>query len=194
MKSLSLSLSEMLSEQGFIKKDDIEVCSYGFQVFFTSFLEIASVLLISVFLKNFIPTVLFFLAFIPLRIYSGGYHADTKLRCYIVLLVTYAIFTALMLYTPKWVFVPLETLVSAAILFLSFFFAPIENKNKKLAEKEKLFYKKVSLVVAGIESLIILAGISLFPDHELFYAFTLGALSVVLSMIAALIKNWAAQN
>ena len=56
MKKLTQELSEALYDSGHIKKEDISVCRYGFDVFLASFLEIMSVVILSAFVGNFIDT------------------------------------------------------------------------------------------------------------------------------------------
>lgn len=188
MKKLTQELSEALYDSGHIKKEDISVCRYGFDVFLASFLEIMSVVILSAFVGNFIDTLLYFLAFIPLRLYAGGYHADTKLRCYAVLLVNYAAFTFL-LHMPERFMICFDILVPPISLAMVFFFSPVGHKNKHLNEKEKAFYRKIAIYIALIyAALTVLSGI-LFKTSTHPLAFVLGILSVVFSMAAGLIKN-----
>ena len=100
MKSISQYISQTLGDEGIIKKDEIDVCKYGIEYFIISVLEILSVLLLSAFVGNFVCTLIYFVAFIPLRIYSGGYHADSKIGCYLILLSVYALFSVMIKYIP----------------------------------------------------------------------------------------------
>lgn len=62
---------------GIIKDTDRDKCSYGIDIMFSSIMQLLLILIISVFIGNIVETLLFFLMFIPLRIYAGGYHADS---------------------------------------------------------------------------------------------------------------------
>lgn len=188
MKKLTQELSEALYNSGHIKKEDIAVCRYGFDVFFASFAEIMSVVIFSAFVGNFSETLLFFLAFIPLRLYAGGYHADTKLRCYIVLLINYAAFS-LLLHIPARLFIYFNTAVPLISLAAVFFFSPIEHKNKHLEEKEKAFYRKIALSVAFVDAALTVTAGCIFKTSVYPLSFALGMLSVVISMAAGLVKN-----
>ncbi len=188
MKNLTQELSEALYDSGHIKKEDISVCRYGFDVFLASFLEIMSVVLFSAFAGNFIETLLYFLAFIPLRLYAGGYHADTKLRCYAVLLVNYAAFSFL-LHMPERYIIYFDITAPLIALAMVFFFSPVEHKNKHLNKKEKVFYRRIAIYIALIyAALNVLSGL-VFKTSVYPLAFALGILSVVFSMAAGLIKN-----
>ena len=100
MKNISDSVADMLWTQGIIQEDDIDKCKYGINIFFSSFFEIFSILLIAAFIGNFIETLLLFGAFIPLRIYAGGYHADTKMKCYLISLGMYGVLCIMTKYIP----------------------------------------------------------------------------------------------
>lgn len=93
MECISGIISHTLWEQGIIQEEDIDKCQYGLDIFISSVLEVASILIIAAVVGNFFDTLIFFAAFIPLRVYAGGYHANTKLRCYLVSLSVYGIFT-----------------------------------------------------------------------------------------------------
>ena len=83
MDRIALSISNTLAENNIIKKEDVAIYKYGILLFLTSALEIGIILILSLFIGNFIETIIFFVAFLPIRVYAGGYHADTKLRCFL---------------------------------------------------------------------------------------------------------------
>ncbi len=61
-----------------------EVIYYGLFVVVTNLLNVISVMFIGACLGEFNNTIIFLLFFTPLRLYLGGYHASTALRCYIL--------------------------------------------------------------------------------------------------------------
>ena len=97
MDRIALSISNTLAESNIIKKEDVAIYKYGILLFLTSALEIGIILILSLFIGNFIETIIFFVAFLPIRVYAGGYHADTKLRCFFVLIGVYAIFSVVLM-------------------------------------------------------------------------------------------------
>jgi len=62
---------------------------------FTTFLNILTMLVIGLSMKMIFLAILYILAYIPLRVYSGGYHASTPQKCWI--------FSAIMLYVVLWI-------------------------------------------------------------------------------------------
>ena len=75
MSSISGMITDTLWNQGIIQEEDVNKCRYGLDIFISSVLEIVSILIIAAVIGNFFQTLLFFAAFIPLRVYAGGYHA-----------------------------------------------------------------------------------------------------------------------
>ena len=189
MKSISQYISQTLGDEGIIKKDEIDVCKYGIEYFIISVLEILSVLLLSAFVGNFVCTLIYFVAFIPLRIYSGGYHADSKIGCYLILLSVYALFSVMIKYIPTNYYIVTGwcSIILTAITILKF--SPMMHDNKNFNNIEIAFYRKVSIRIMIIETLLIITGIFVMPHSIFFFSFSLGQLAVSLSMLAAFVKS-----
>ena len=189
MANISKDISDFFCRYGIIKKEEADIFKYGIDFFVISVLEVMSVIIISLFFKNFWYTLLYFFGFIPLRIYSGGYHADTKLRCYIILLFVYGIFTMLVKYISEAYILPLEIIsimLTAIMVLLS---APIVSNNKSINVIERNFYRKFSIYIMLIEFIIILFGMFMLHNSKSVLSFSLGQLSVSISMIAAIVKK-----
>lgn len=188
MKSISQYISQTLGDEGVIKKDEIDICKYGIDYFIISVLEILSVLVFAAFIGNFACTLTYFLAFIPLRIYSGGYHANSKIGCYFILLSVYALFSAVVKFIPEdyYIMVSLSSTVMTAITVLSL--SPVIHGNKSFNNTEIKFYRNISIKIMLTESVIIIVGILVVPHNKLFFSFSLGQLAVSLSMLAAFVK------
>ena len=142
---ISENVSSILNISGVITKDEAELCKYGLDSFIATFIEIATILILSIALNNFVETVLLFLTFIPLRVYAGGYHADTRLTCFIVSLVVYCVFTVLLKVIPiklHYLFILIDIVTNLLLVIL---FAPIVHKNKTFYRLLKLFHQSFLL-------------------------------------------------
>ena len=93
MNILVMRTTDFLVSCGAIKQEDISIYRYGLEVLYLFMLEVLSILLLAVWIGNFFETLLYFAAFIPLRLFAGGYHANTRLGCYFVSLGVYGVFT-----------------------------------------------------------------------------------------------------
>ena len=189
MKNISNGIADMLWTQGIIQEDDIDKCKYGIDLFISSFLEIISILAIAAFLGNFIETVLLFVFFVPLRIYAGGYHADTKLKCYFISLVMYGFFYTLANITPSGMFVLINVIGTLFSLIMVLIMAPIIHINKNVNDIERRNYRKISIEICLVETTIILLLTMTIPKNIIVTYLTVGQVSVAISMLAAIMKK-----
>ena len=194
MKSISGTIANALWKQGIIQEEDIDTCRYGLDVFISSALEIASILIIATFAGNFIEAVLLFTAFIPLRVYAGGYHADTKLKCYITSLGVYGMFTAIMNILPQGLYSALNLSVVIFSMIMVLIAAPVVHKNKAINDIERKYYRKFSISICSIETTIILLLTAIFPKSPYIVSLAIGQAAVTVSMIAAILKEKIVDN
>lgn len=189
VKNISNGIADMLWTQGIIQEDDIDKCKYGIDLFISSFLEIISILAIAAFLGNFIETVLLFVFFVPLRIYAGGYHADTKLKCYFISLVMYGFSYTLANITPSGMFVLINVIGTLFSLIMVLIMAPIIHINKNVNDIERRNYMKISIEICLVETTIILLLTMTIPKNIIVTYLTVGQVSVAISMLAAIMKK-----
>lgn len=187
--NVSSYISRVLVESGIVRASDIDICKYGLEVFAISVFEILSILIFSAFWGNFIETLLFFLAFVPLRMYAGGYHANSKLRCYLVLIITYALFTNFLSIIQKdyICFLNLGLIIFSFIVIMSL--SPVVSNGKSVNTKEACIYRKISIRIAIVESIVILISTIVFPQSKNVLAFSLGQFTVTFSMVVAFVNN-----
>lgn len=194
MKSISDAIANTLWTQGIIQEEDLEICQYGLGIFISSLLEVLSILVISFFIGNLFETMLFFVSFVPLRIYAGGYHANTRLSCYLLSLGVYCIFTMIMnmlLQDTYWMVNLLTTLFSLSIILT---LAPVIHKNKYVNKIELRYYRKFSIWICSIETVTILLLTVIFPKSSYIVSLAIGQVAVILSMISAFIKEKITDN
>ena len=82
-KVVRLFVSKMI-EQNVIEEQRRAVISYGLELFFSSVINILSILLISVLINREGGIILLLLVSVPLQSFGGGYHCNTHLRCWIL--------------------------------------------------------------------------------------------------------------
>lgn len=189
MDNIVKKLTTKLLINGCIKDRDYDICYYGIRMLFVCTFEIAAILLLSLMFGLFLNTVVFFLAFIPLRIYAGGYHADSEAKCFGVLIATYLVFVLIMKnlslqYYPVSLVVTL--IISWIVLSL---YAPIKHENKKLSYKECKIYRKISSIIAFSEATFVFMMILHGRFNTFIQSFYLGFFAVFLSFVAGKIKN-----
>lgn len=194
MKSISGAISKTLWAKGIIQKQDIDTCRYGLEVFASSVLEIASILIIAIFIGNFFETLSLFIMFIPLRIYAGGYHADTKIKCYLISLGVYVLLTLVITITPKAMFPMLNTYLTVITCVTVLTLSPVIHKNKTVSNKEKRHYRNISIFICLTETLIIVLLTAFSPRSSAVVSMAIGQAAVAFSMIGAALKGKISAN
>ena len=189
VKNISNGIADMLWTQGIIQEDDIDKCKYGIDLFVSSFLEIFSILAIAAVLGNFIETILLFVFFIPLRIYAGGYHADTKLKCYLISLVMYGFSYAIAKIVPSELFALINVVGTVFSLIIVLIKAAINHTNKTVNYIERKNNRKISIQICLIETTIILLFTMAIPQNLIVTYLMVGQASVAISMLAAIAKK-----
>lgn len=186
---MSKRFTEVLVENGCIRTDQVEVCAYGLEIMISTILQITSILVLSLFIKKFAETMLFFLAFVPLRIYAGGFHAKTKLNCYLTSIAVYAVFTCVLKTISGRYDLYIGVPSGILDVIIVFAFAPIVHKNRVMNVKEKKLYKIASRVIVVVELCLWMMIILVFRNRYYATAFLMGQITVILSMVYTIAKD-----
>lgn len=133
-----------------------EIYQYGIEITISSIWNFVLILTVSLLLGNFISGIVFQLFFIPLRMYCGGYHATSYLRCSVIFVITYVLIfllgTALSSVFKYYIYIAEVILLLAFIPILVF--SPVKNKNKKLSDSTAKKCRVISILLYIILALI----------------------------------------
>lgn len=145
-------LVNKLINNGIIRKENKQIYQYGINQMFNNLLSFISFSVIAVLLKAIPESLVFIIAYIPLRVYAGGYHARTPLRCWILsnLLLVFVILIVCYVSVPK-IWYDISASVS---VFLILFFIPVESCNKPLDEEERNIFRKRGRAILFFEIVI----------------------------------------
>lgn len=184
--SLTQKIVDELANNGVINPEDRGIYEYGLQQSGHMIVNIASTVAVGFCFGMFWQSIIFLLVYIPLRVYVGGFHTDTQLRCFIFSL---GLISAVLL-TIK--LVPWTALIclgfaafAGAIIFM---LAPVADKNKPLEPEEIRVYTKRARIILFFELLSLLLLLFLnFIEISASIAVSLFALSCML--ILGKIKN-----
>lgn len=139
-----------------IECGDEEIYRFGLEGMILKLIHYTTYLLIAVFFRETIRFLIFFTAFLLLRKNAGGYHAKTKLGCYISSCATVLTAIIIMKFFSECEFVIIaesSLIIIADTLFCMM--APLGNKNRTLSEKEKNFFKKQSMSFLIVENVLL---------------------------------------
>lgn len=173
-----------------IDDENRELYSYGLELLLAECTSILCVFILGLISGHFIDSVLFLAAFIPLRTYAGGYHANTHFRCLVLLIIVIATAVAIKAFVPANYLIIAFCSLSIPSLILVIVMAPVEHSNKSLSAGEKKRNKAISIVLFVIEHIVIGFVYVFSKDVLACVILFLGMYSAVLSMIAAYIAAY----
>lgn len=184
LSRLAQNAAYFFAEKDVIKKEDIKIYAYGYEILFSEAINWIITIIISIATKSVLKTIVYMISFMQLRESIGGFHAKTHLGCIIISTVVYVLCLFLWSYTPyEWHRV---IIVSGLILHLILVLAiaPVEHPNKPFSEKEAVRFRKkgciLSLIYIDISLLLMMLPWNICSVYS--YAVLLGLLSASVSM------------
>lgn len=186
LKRLSEKLAEKLVHTGIISEADADVHVYGFFQLTMLLINLSTIILLGVMFKEMLLCVILNIAYIPIRVNAGGYHANSPFRCYINSTITIAVLLAVL----KWgsfseISVCLMVACSTVVIW---FLAPMGALEQPLDEAEKKVYGTRTRVVLSIE---MVASLCLMFMHlaQISAAIVLGILTEAVMLVVGKIKQ-----
>lgn len=128
------------------EKDKV-IAKYGLVKIFAILEDLIFTILIGSLFGIMWESIIFHISFMSLRMYAGGCHSRTELRCKI----HSALLTIVSIISIKWIPGGNEVsyLVILIISIIIVFISPVESKNKPLSKKEKEINQKKNNVCLG---------------------------------------------
>jgi len=145
---------DLAIEYGIIPKEQKDLYIVAVTSLFFSIVTWGTLIVIGSIFRVVYPCIIFLLFHIPLRIYAGGYHQPTRIRCYIQSLF---IFILMMLgfasQISQWIFDNWIIVIPFSVVV--FLFAPVAALNKPLTYKEYQHHKALSRIILVIQICVI---------------------------------------
>lgn len=187
VNKISASVADYFLKNNLIQEKETDIYIYGLQLIISSILGILVILFCGIMLKKIIDSIIFLFCFITLRRYSGGYHADSYLKCNLCFISTFLVTEAVIIFTQ----VNYENFLSVGMFCTSLIillkFAPVDNKNKRLSKSQKSKNKRISLVTFMI--LIVTAVLLKINGKNCYYNIAVTVFCVASLMIIQIIKE-----
>ena len=182
MNILAARTANFLVACGAIKQRDISIYQYGLEVLYLSLLEVMSILLLAVCVGNFFETLLYFAAFIPLRLFAGGYHANTRLGCYFASLCVYGVFSVVVDFAMiSYLWSVLLAMVALAIIWK---YAPVINRNHRINSEDFFSAKSISRKVSVLEFLVVVISVIYMQFAVIVaFGFLVEAISIIIEIV-----------
>ena len=157
------TLSERIADFLFDRNDTypIEVYVYGIELTVSSIIGAIVLLSVGLIFNCLTESIIYMVSLSVIRMFSGGYHAKSYLRCNIVLIISYLcslLFYRLFINNLIYLnYINLGVLLIFS-LFIFILFAPVNNPNKNNIKENKIKFKftSIALMVAEFTLAIII--------------------------------------
>lgn len=175
---LSKMIADFLLHKNVISETEIDIYIYGYETVILGVIDFFIVLAVEFICNKMITMLIFFAMFISVRLYTGGYHANTVLKCKaIFILICLSVGLLSEFKFPYYLYI----LIMLLYLITSFFLAPIKNFNKPLTSEEQTKYRRISIAMSMFWS--IAAVFSYFFAIKIYTTITVTAFFITLLMI-----------
>ncbi len=132
------------------------IYEYGIQLSLSTLASMCSIVLLGLLFKNPASAFIFLGVFFFLRLFSGGYHASTYARCFLLTNSVYLAVVGASCWIVHFQLYHLLPVIVAASYAVVIVLSPIRNKRHPLSEKTYRKNRKIAVVLVSIESLLFL--------------------------------------
>ena len=145
-------LTDFLEKEEIISDEEKEIVQFGLESLGGNLLGIILTLVVGVCFQQVREALLLWFLLFPLRKNAGGFHAKTKVRCFLSSNVT-IIVSMVCIQQIRWTETEniLITVISAVVIWIM---APVENGNKRLDSVEYRVYRQRTRKILLLEVLL----------------------------------------
>ena len=145
-------LTDFLEKEEIISDEEKEIVQFGLESLGGNLLGIILTLVVGVCFQQVREALLLWFLLFPLRKNAGGFHAKTKVRCFLSSTVT-IIVSMVCIQQIRWPETEniLITVISAVVIWIM---APVENGNKRLDSVEYRVYRQRTRKILLLEVLL----------------------------------------
>lgn len=144
MYQLSSFLCKWMYRENAILEDDFETCQYGLLITIANIINFLIMLLVGVLCGTVWEMGMFYMVFISLRLFCGGYHAGSYGKCFLLFGLTCLLGMSGARCFSRYVFGSFCFFLVLAIFFGVCIYkkAPVEHRNRLLSGSEKNCFKR----------------------------------------------------
>lgn len=162
LHKISKAMAKKLAMSSEPEKEEIYV--YGLELIITTFLGLASIVLVSGVFSEWSSAWIFTGIFVPLRLCTGGYHADTYGKCFVISNLSYLSLLIIKKLTERRV----PMLVWLVLLVIACWYigknAPVLHRNQMINEQKQKRNRKMARVLLIVDVVVSL-GFSLYQEE-----------------------------
>ena len=151
MEKLLDYLMKRIEQKEPLKPGYHEYIRYGLEVLLSTLLNVICIGVVGVLMNKILLALVFILVFVPIRSFAGGYHADTKLRCNLNIIVVLIVTMVGTDWIRRWSLELIFLMVGNLVFFILFsILAPVEHHNKPLDQEKRRRNKRLGWFSYGI--------------------------------------------
>ena len=141
---LSTKICQSFIKSQSIDEESYELYEYGIFLLIANFFFAMEILLFGAVFRCLFGAVVFYISFRIIRIYAGGYHADTETRCEIITTLIFLAITYFISISNQQNFQVLVFILTAIAIPIIIIFSPLDTPAKPLDDDEKRKYRRIS--------------------------------------------------
>lgn len=182
ISELSKRISLFLCRKRIIDYNDIEIYKYGFETICSTLLGFIITIIIGTIFQMFSLSIIYYIMFVTIRQFTGGYHAKSYFKCNLTFSVVTMLvfsFTKIAVYTKVYMM-----LYHILFLVLSFmivwYYIPVENENKPLDQEQKKKNRHIGIALTAAVSVVSCAIYPISVQTSILMAFTQLSIAVLI--------------
>lgn len=147
ISKLSTRLTEKLLSNGTISNEDKELYIYGLFMLLSQLMFFIIACIYGLILECLFESIIFYIAFMLIRRYAGGYHALTETRCEILSTLSILACIVVIRLSKTYDIQTVLLIISAVSSVCIFVLCPLDTPEKPLSDKEFKYFRKVSWII-----------------------------------------------
>lgn len=174
MDSVCEKFVEFFISNNIIKNEDRELYEYALSITISAVIHILTIVVLGIIFGLVVESIIFYLCFIAIRKFAGGYHAETAGKCYFFSVLL----SVLLLLVLKLLVCNVSNIITIGVfsvglisLICIWIMAPLDTKNNPLSDKEKTIYGRITRCIS---LLVFIVFVILLVLNQYNIAFSMG--------------------
>jgi accessory gene regulator B len=154
-KNISERIVKFLIKSDAIETEKSEIYEFGIESILSRIFSLILLFFVAFLLTADIEACVFYVSFLLMRKFSGGYHASSYLSCTILYILTFISVVLLSRFIfPVLFTIPTLILALCLSVFTIYIYAPIENPNNPIVDNKRTDYRKSAIIIVLLLSVV----------------------------------------
>lgn len=180
ISQIAEAISAFFYSMDVIDEEEKGKSRYGIEIIISTIIGFSVIIISGILLSKTNLAIAYLICIVPIRMYTGGYHAKTYFKYNVVFGLLFLLNILMFQYIVEnelEIQLCITTLLSFCIIER---FAPVENENKKLTSRQKKKYKKISIVLFIIYYFISILFLSKQIEYGVIILLVLNTVSILI--------------